>query len=210
MTCGFGIRIILFSCLLTGLHAAVLKAQATHDILPPMKPIRFAAAEIGEDGELSIISSKMGLLRVNDDGEVIDDENPPERRPRVVKEQVTQAFTVMVPVEVLVQQDGKNVSVTRMVPEERTRVVERSMIVGDATGYKLGRVAEAISHPLKNVEVFTAQRKPLTPDECRDCFSERTPIVLVSDAENIDADFHRFALSDRVLFVILKSPDEVR
>lgn len=187
-----------------------LRAQGTHGILPPSSQVQFASAEIDDAGKLVVITSTKAILRVNGKGEVIEDDNPPERRPRFVQQQVTVEYSVEVPYFDVVEKDGKKKKVTKTRSEQRTRTVVKCRVMGEMKGYKVGLKPLWISYDLDKTTFFDMEQNRIESELVRKRLRERKPIIVAESKEDIATGFYKFALKREMMIVVLKPADEIR
>ena len=202
--------VLLLTLIVLALSESYLGAQGTHDILPPSSQVRFASAEIDGDGKLVVITSTKAILRVNGKGEVIEDDNPPERRPKLVQQQVTVNYTVEVPFFEVVEKDGKKIRATKRRLEPRTRTHVICRVMGEMKGYKVGLKPLWMSYDLDKTTFFDMERNRVESDLVRKKLRERRPIIVADTVDDIVTNFYRFALNKDMMIVILRPADRIR
>lgn len=197
-------HVVLFLALIVLVSSAsYLRAQATHAILPPSSQVQFASAEIDDDGKLVVITSTKAILRVNGKGEVIEDDNPPARRPRFVQQQVTMEYSVEVPYFEVVEKDGKNIRVMKTRSEQRTRTVVKCRVMGEMKGYKVGLKPLRMSYDLDKTTFFDLEQNRIDAELVRKRLRERKPVIVADAKEDIPTDFYKFALNKDIMIVVL-------
>lgn len=146
-----------------------------------------------QESELIMPQGKflIGLAELNEEGLIEFDFGKHVGQPMNVTEMVTQTYVVMVPYTETVTKDGREIQVTKMRAEERTRAVPVTRSV----------VATIKPVELSELKFFTTGGEERTEEAARNHFASRQPVVGIVDGEV--NDYFRQVFRDDIMLVML-------